>query len=392
MTSPRTLSIAFLSLSAGLAVAGPINPPSGPVVSTGKTLAEVEPAVAINTTNTPGDSDSQFRITQPGSYYLTGNITGVNGKAGIEVAASGVTIDLRGFAMTGVSGSLQGVVVVGTGVQNVAVRNGTLTAWGLSAVDTFAGTQCEVESIRASLNGGAGVRGGLQNVVRRCTVAQNAGWGITAQTNSIVEGCHATENLAGGFQVQSNTVVSGCCLVGSSSSIGIDALNGCTLSGCSVQLFFTGIQTANDCTVTACTSRSNAGPGINAGSGTTVSNCTAGANTTDGIRVSTNCHVYGNNCRQNGFGAGVGAGIHATGADNRIEANNCTTADTGIDVDVAGNFITRNTCSGNFVNNWDLAPGNYCLVVAGVTPGTAIVGNAGGVSPGSSDPNANYTY
>lgn len=392
MISPRTLSIAVLSLFAGMAVAGPINPPSGPVVSTGKTLVEVEPAVAINTANTPGDGDSQFRITQPGSYYLTGNITGVNGKAGIEIATSGVTLDLRGFTMTGVSGSLQGVIVTGTGLQNIAVRNGTLTAWGLSAVDTFGATQCEVESIRASLNGGAGVRGGLENVVRECIVAQNAGWGITTQTNSIVERCHATGNLAGGVQVQSNTVVSGCCLVGSSSSVGIDALNACTISGCSVQLFGTGIQTANDCTVTACSSRTNAGVGILAGSGTTVSNCTVGANTTDGIRVSTNCHVYGNNCRQNGFGAGVGAGIHATGADNRIEANNCTTADIGIDVDVAGNFITRNTCSGNSTNNWDVSFGNVCLVVVAAAPGAGFTGNSGGVSPGSTDPNANYTY
>src|SRR6185369_7398513 len=82
--------------------AGNLNPPAGPVASTMKTLSEVEPRIPINATTTPGDADSIFRITQPGSYFLTGNITGVNGKHGIEVAASSVTIDMRGFDLVGV--------------------------------------------------------------------------------------------------------------------------------------------------------------------------------------------------------------------------------------------------------------------------------------------------
>ena len=50
-----------------------------------------------------------FKITQPGSYYLTSNVTGVAGKAGIEVTAPNVTIDLRGFELLGVPGSLAGI-------------------------------------------------------------------------------------------------------------------------------------------------------------------------------------------------------------------------------------------------------------------------------------------
>ncbi|HVZ93498.1 MAG TPA: hypothetical protein VG797_03210 [Phycisphaerales bacterium] len=70
--------------------AGPLTPPAGPVAPT----TGPEPRVAINAANTPGDADatpSMFKITQPGSYYLTGNITGTSGKAGIEVASSDVT-------------------------------------------------------------------------------------------------------------------------------------------------------------------------------------------------------------------------------------------------------------------------------------------------------------
>src|SRR5438105_3055049 len=91
--------------------AGDLNPPAGPVAPTHKTLTEVEPRIAINATNTPGDANSLFKITQPGSYYLTGNITGVAAKNGIAIAASGVTLDLNGFDLLGVASSLDGVSV-----------------------------------------------------------------------------------------------------------------------------------------------------------------------------------------------------------------------------------------------------------------------------------------
>src|SRR5690606_18106937 len=103
----RTTTAAFLlTILAGAAVAGPLNPPAGPVAPTHKTLTEVEPRTPINAANTPGDADSVYRIFQPGSYYLTGNIVGQAGKRGIEIASSNVTLDLNGFALQGVPGSL----------------------------------------------------------------------------------------------------------------------------------------------------------------------------------------------------------------------------------------------------------------------------------------------
>ena len=91
------------------AIAGDLTPPAGPVAPTMKTLDEVEPRTAINLTNTPGDADSVYRITASGSYYLTGNITDQADKSGIEIATSGVSIDLNGFALIGVPGSGAGM-------------------------------------------------------------------------------------------------------------------------------------------------------------------------------------------------------------------------------------------------------------------------------------------
>src|SRR5688572_18815184 len=73
---------------------GSLTPP-GPPSPTFKTLQQVEPRAPI--TNLP------FTISQPGSYYLTTNLTSAT--TGITIAASGVTLDLLGFELAGVPGS-----------------------------------------------------------------------------------------------------------------------------------------------------------------------------------------------------------------------------------------------------------------------------------------------
>jgi hypothetical protein len=75
-----------LSLLAGLpatmALAGPLDPPAGPVTSTLKTLSEVEPRTAVNAANTPGDFQALYVISSPGSYYLTANVPSASRERG----------------------------------------------------------------------------------------------------------------------------------------------------------------------------------------------------------------------------------------------------------------------------------------------------------------------
>jgi len=108
--------------------------------------------------------------------------------------------------------------------------------------------------------------------------------------------------------------------------------------------------------------------------------------------VTSGCVVLANTCSFNGNG-GDGAGIHATGSDNRIEGNNCTVADRGIDVDVAGNIIIKNTCAGNTIN-WVIAANNVVgpILDRRAPASAAISGNSAPSSLGSTDPNANFTY
>jgi parallel beta-helix repeat protein len=342
-----------LSVVASISLAGPLDPPAGPVAPTAKPLGEVEPRVAINSTNTRGDADSLFKITQPGSYYLTGNITGVAGKHGIEVAASSVTIDLNGFDMVGVPGmgAFDGISVTLSEARNIEVRNGTVRGWGDEGVDlgTLAVDSAGiVKDVRATLNFGNGIAVGRACLITGCIAFANNGHGISAGTSTTISGCTTYDNTGD------------------------------------------GISTSTGCTITACSSTFNSGSGISAGIGSTVSGCTAYGNINNGIVAASDSRIADNACDSNGAGSDFGAGILVTGSDNRIENNNCTDNDTGIDADSAGNFIAGNTCSGNTLN-WDIVAGNVCFVVEAITS-AAITGNAGGTSPGSTDPNANFSY
>ncbi len=321
-----TLCAAALVISAGLTLAGPLDPPAGPVGSTYKSLGDVEPRLAINSLNTPGDADSLFKITKPGSYYLTGNITGVSGKQGIEIDAPGVTVDLCGFDVAGVPGALDGIRVA-TVQSNISIFNGSLRDWPLDGID---------------LNNATNTR------LRDLSSASNAGVGFRTGSGASIVNCNAYFNGASGFEV------------GDSS------------------------------TITACGSRQNTLHGFNLSLATIITDCTAYANHSDGIRLFSSSIARNNMCTINGLDPGSGAGIHALSNDNHIEGNNCTANDRGIEVDNGGNFITRNVCSGNTLN-WKVAVTNTILVVQ-ATQAPAVNGNTGGLAPGSTDPNANFTY
>src|SRR3954451_7441888 len=98
--SHSLLTLVWLVLPSALFAQGSLTPPAGPA-PTMKTLDQVEARTIINATKTPGDPTNQFIISAPGSYYLTGNITGVSGKNAISINASNVAVDLNGFTITG---------------------------------------------------------------------------------------------------------------------------------------------------------------------------------------------------------------------------------------------------------------------------------------------------
>ncbi len=407
----------WLAVGSLIAIGGDLNPPAGPVLGTMKPLTDIEPRIAINSTNTPGDANSLFKITSPGSYYLTGNVTGVVGKHGIEIVTSGVTLDLMGFDLVGVVDSVRNGIFVSAGfLNNITVRNGSVRGWGRAGVEAvvFAADNCTVLDVCASGNDVGITVGGKGSALTGCLTYNNTGHGFYVGFGCTMTRCSAIINGTNGFYTSSACTITGCtaylnagtgistggnctitgCAAFANSGNGIEAIGGSTITGCAAgSNTGDGIWTNIGSTITGCTAGGNAGTGITAVSGCTASNCTATSNTLDGIVVSHECMVLANTCSSNGSGAGDGAGIHATGIGNRIEGNTCSTADRGIDVDGSGNIIIRNTCSGN-TTNWDIVANNvYGPIIDRTVPTSpAVSGNSAASSLGSTDPNANFSY
>ena len=91
-------------------------------------------ALLVGTPGIPINS-LPFTIEACGQYFLTDCLTGVSGSNGIVIDADDVTLDLNGFALLGVPGSLDGVTVTGGARENVTVKDGIVRGWGEHGID-----------------------------------------------------------------------------------------------------------------------------------------------------------------------------------------------------------------------------------------------------------------
>jgi hypothetical protein len=392
MNRTTAFAIASLALASGT-FAGPLTPPVGPVASTYKTLTEVEPRIAINATNTPGDADSVYKITLPGSYYLSQNLVGAVGKRSIEIIASGVTLDLNGFEISGVTGSLAGIASTVNGLRDIRVLNGSLRDCGGAGIDfaTNLVNSAILTHLRASGNGAGGLLAGYRANVSECSAYSNTGMGITVGAESVIHACMAASNTQDGIAGGTSCSVTNCSS-NTNGNAGI-SFTGSSITNCVANANTgNGINNSGGGTVHACAADDNNLNGFNVGAGT-ISNCTARVNTLNGIFVSDSSIVLNNACSANGLSSGNGAGILVFGTANRIEGNNCYFADRGIHVGGIGNVIVRNSCKGNNVN-WQISAGNVVgpILDRTVPASAAINGNSGPSSLGTTDANANFTF
>jgi parallel beta-helix repeat protein len=371
-SSGALLCAFFFAQSISLFAQGSLTPPGAPA-PTMKTLDQVEPRIAINATNTPGDSDSVFKITQPGSYYLTSNMTGVASKHGIEIAASNVTIDLNGFTVQGVAGSFDGITNNGVAINNIRVFNGVVAGWGQDGLQADNGFNQHFERIHARGNGAAG---------------------FIVDDNGLVESCTASSNGAIGIRCGQNTVVRSCAAYGNTST-GIFLLHG-AVENCTSGTNLLGFSTGAATTVTNCTARDNTNDGVSVSNGSVIQNCAALGNGGNGFFAGDgstliNCTATGNlgtDAIQSGVGSTlVQCTAHSNSvefgirADDRSTLTNCT--------------ASLNTSAAT--DSWGISAGVQCTIsncsVNGNlnTNGTPTNSTGGGILAGGSSTVSNCT-
>jgi hypothetical protein len=356
----RSLAVVITVHAAAGALAGPLTPPVGPIAPT----PGPEPRIAVNAANTPGDANSVFRIAQPGSYYLAGNVAGAVARHGIEIEASGVTLDLNGFEIAGVAGALDGISVPTPATANITIVNGLIRNFPGDGVDAFNAAGVRLDGVTAANNGMEGLMTGDGAIVTRCIGRSNGVSGIRVTNGCTVAECTGTGNTTRGFITGSGCTVSNCSAL-SNPGFGFVVANSTIVDSAAHNNGSAGIFSAGHATIARCTIRNSGADGIQAGEACVIVDCVSRANVGDGIEVFSDSRVSGNVCDDNG--TGDGASIHALGTRNRIENNRCAGADRGLDIDAAGNTVANNVVV-QHTDNYAIAAGNQVEVLLGQLP------------------------
>ena len=169
----------------------------------------VDGVVLINQATVTAAGGFPYKITQPGSYRLSGNlVVSTAGTDAIDILADGVTIDLNGFTISGPivcsgfpvqcgpsAGVASAIVTIenppssGMHANSIVVRNGIVRGFQFGV--SLEGKNNTVEEVTATGNtlGGIFVNFAL---VRRNNASLNGGDGIAASWSVV------TENVANG--------------------------------------------------------------------------------------------------------------------------------------------------------------------------------------------------
>jgi hypothetical protein len=326
MTKRPALFLQFAAaFSATIAMAqGPLGP-SGPPAPTMKRLDAIDPGRPLDPASF---GTTGIVIEQPGSYYLTGNVTTVLAtEAAITVLATPVTIDLRGFALiaaggTG-AGSADSAIVVGTSYNNTMVRNGSIRGAWWSGIYSPS-RQCAAEDLHVAGTVAYGIRLDDHARVSRCRVDGLSGTGFISSAGIFVEDdSHVQE-----------------CTVMACDGHGIQAASGASILDCVVNgNTLNGIAAGDGSTVSRCASSLNTGKGIELTIGGAVSDCAAYDNGGSGVTGTSGMNVTNSSAFSSGD-----RGFFCTSA---VFANNVGVRSTNVGLAVRKASSLRNCVAGD---------------------------------------------
>jgi parallel beta-helix repeat protein len=195
--------------------------PSGPPGPTMKTLDEVEARIPIQSLS--GDANFEYKIINPGSYYLTGNLTSGSAKRGILVGANYVTIDLNGYSLDG-NGNGAGLeaIQIDAGMKYTTIRNGYIHNWSGAGINGEESERIYVENVHIdTVTNEAFFLVGASTAIG-CS-ATNSRDGFILDNDCIATRCTARNNNFNGFSATSNCVVTECIATGNGTN-GLDSM------------------------------------------------------------------------------------------------------------------------------------------------------------------------
>lgn len=359
--------------------------------------------------NTQNGRLTEYLITEPGSYFLTGVIGGLaDGTTGITIASDDVTLDLNGYAMlgarpvstnnnsasTGTPGNGHGIWVDGNR-RNITVRNGIISDWGEAGLKAIATSNSIFRDLQFNNNGAEGISVGDQNLLLRCQAQLNLENGIMGDDGINVVNSNAMYNGDKGIVLDSAGLV-----VNSSAfdnfGRGIEVAHSGMILGCEATDNVAGGYLVGPFSqAVKCSAYDNESTGFLVDEKGQVLHCIAALNTGNGFEFSgTSGSIRNCISHENDF-AGI-ACTNTTLAAILISHNGTTDNDTdGIVVLGPGAFVINNRGAGN-VNltvtgvgdtNYDLHPNTKFGPIVSVV----FVGDISAVT-NADHPTANFSY
>ncbi len=363
--------ILILATSASIAFGqGSLTPPTAPAPSM-KTLTELndsltqvsnsvkqlETRIDVLSLYTGDTSESAYTITQPGSYYLSQNITIPAGKQTcIMIYASGVTLDLNGFSLIGPnSANLTYGAFISSGNDFPVIKNGTIKLFKYGIL--CEGKCASFDSLKVS----------------SCTST-----GMILKASAQIKNCSFIENTGSGLLTQNACIISDC-ISGANQGFGIESGDSCIFTHCSTyQNALGGIKTGKGNSLVACTARSeentgievsdqsviingavylsDAGEGIKLGSGCIADQCTSSQNSENGFKVGQKCILSFCLAQYN-----QGLGIEADVCANIV---NCTALENeGAYAIRTGWGSSIRDCTGSLTSGGGIQSGNGSLLL-----------------------------
>jgi hypothetical protein len=170
----------------------------------------VDGVVLINQSTVLAAGGFPYKITQPGSYKLSGNLVVASSTDGIDILTSNVTLDLNGFTISGpvtcngYGSSLSCTGTGGNGIYapapgnapvNQTIRNGSVVGFEYGVSVDSNGL---VEEIHATGNSNSGIYA-IDSLLRRNITSYNV-YGIQEYRSTVTENV-ASWNLASGLVV-----------------------------------------------------------------------------------------------------------------------------------------------------------------------------------------------
>ncbi len=185
--------------------------------------------VLINQSTVIAAGGFPYKITQPGSYKLTGNLAVPAGVDGIDITADNVTLDLNGFTISqsqqkGINTGSSGISSMGS---STTIKNGSVTGFTVSDLPNIVsvgiylmGNGSVVNDMHADKN----LYGIYTNdgIITRCTANYNIDSGFTIFGTAISDST-AKGNGLDGMDIFGSTAIHN--VIISNGSFGLEATN-----------------------------------------------------------------------------------------------------------------------------------------------------------------------